>query len=524
MHLSSGRSSGIGSGLVTRRGFLTTALGSGFLLNAWKPIWAAKKHADALHGPIKVTDIEVHNITEEFVDWIAYELNHFYGPWKRTVYVVHTDAGLTGLGESGSPETEETIEKYIGTSPFDWVGDETSLGLGTAMYDLMGQAAGVPVYKLFGQRYRRWVPVASWTVSTHPKRMAQAVQRFSAMGYTWMKYHLSPFENVMDQMEAMQAVAPEGFRIHHDITMHGTNDHMFELLEKISKYRIAGCFEDPLNERDIEGYAELRKRCRLPIIYHHTPLGATFEVLRRAADAYMLGHHKIGAARRRAGLFAAANIPFMLQNVGGNITRAMTAHMQSAFKTASFHFVNTSESKKSDVVHERIDPVNGFVRVPEQTRTGGDPGSSGAGAAGKAATARAGQVDHQDPLRQRHPHVQHPRSQAVSVHGAARSLASDLHELRLPPHHRVLGRRRLRRVPEDVHPDRKRRRRAAGAVRVVQGAPPGALAATLRRQSRPTAPRSGQTGRPPGYVLSVFREWHWVPERVINWPPTRLKG
>ena len=48
-------------------------------------------------------------------------------------------------------------------------------------------------------------------------------------------------------------------------------------------------------------------------------------------------------------------------------------------------------------------------------------------------------------------------------------------------------------------------------MRVVQGAPPGALAATLRRQSRPTAPRSGQTGRPPEYVLSVLREWHWGP-------------
>ena len=355
----------IESGCVTRRGFLTSVLAGGALLNAWKPIWAAKKRSDSIRGPIKITDIEVHNLKSEFVDWIAYELNHFYGPWKRTIYVVHTNQGLIGLGESGSTEAPETIEKYMGTSPFDWVGDETSLGLGTAMYDLMGKAVGVPVYKLFGQRYRRWVPVCSWTVSTHPKRMAEAVRRFSAMGYTWMKYHLSPFENVLDQMEAMQAVAPKGFRIHHDITMHGTNDHMFELLEKISRYPIAGCFEDPLNERDIEGYAELRKRCRLPIIYHHSPLGATVEVMRRAADAYMLGHSKIGTTRRRAGLFAAANIPFMLQNVGGNITRAMTTHMQSAFKTASFHFVNTSESKKWDVVRERLEPVNGFIRVPE---------------------------------------------------------------------------------------------------------------------------------------------------------------
>ena len=28
-----------------------------------------------------------------------------------------------------------------------------------AMYDLMGKAAGVPVYKLFGQSHRSWVPV-----------------------------------------------------------------------------------------------------------------------------------------------------------------------------------------------------------------------------------------------------------------------------------------------------------------------------------------------------------------------------
>ena len=127
-----------------------------------------------------------------------------------------------------------------------------------------------------------------------------------------MKYHLSPFENVLDQMEAMQAVAPKGFRIHHDFTMHSTNDHMFELLEKISEYPIAGCFEDPLESRDIDGHAELRRRCRLPIVYHHVPLGFTFEVLRRATDAYMLGHHPIGTVRRHASLFAAANVPFML--------------------------------------------------------------------------------------------------------------------------------------------------------------------------------------------------------------------
>jgi L-alanine-DL-glutamate epimerase-like enolase superfamily enzyme len=301
----------------------------------------------------------------EYEDWIAYQLNHFYGPSRRTVYVVHTDTGLIGLGEGDSRESEEVLKKYIGSTPFDWVGDEISLALGTAMYDLMGKAAGVPVYKLFGQRYRSWVPVGSWTVSTHPRRMAQAVQEYSKRGFTWMKFHLSPFENIFDQMDAMQAVAPEGFKIHLDFTMGGTNDHMFDLLERLSKYRIMGCFEDPLREDDVQGYAELRNRCSHPIVYHHTPLGATQEVVMRAADIYMLGHAKIGTVIRRAGLFAAANVSFMLQNVGGGITRTMTTHMQAAFPTADFHFHCDAETWKNDVIKEKHEPVNGFLRVPE---------------------------------------------------------------------------------------------------------------------------------------------------------------
>ncbi|MDE2812826.1 MAG: hypothetical protein OXM01_07385, partial [Gemmatimonadota bacterium] len=92
---------------------------------------------------MRVTQIEVHEIALAYHDWIAYPLNHYYGPASRTIYIAHTDDGRIGLGESGRPEPQETIDQYIGSNPFDWIGDETSLGLGTAMYDLMGQAAGV---------------------------------------------------------------------------------------------------------------------------------------------------------------------------------------------------------------------------------------------------------------------------------------------------------------------------------------------------------------------------------------------
>jgi len=320
---------------------------------------------------MKITDIDIYRVTLPYDEARAYELIHYHDLSQRTIYVVHTDDGLIGLGEGERPERQEVLDQYIGSNPFDWVGDETSLGLGTAMYDLMGKAAGVPVYKLFGQKYRSWVAVAAWTVSTHPDRMARAVQAYAAMGHRWMKFHLSPFENVIDQTEAMRQVAPRGFKLHYDFTMHGTEDHMPDLLDRLSEYEIAGCFEDPLPGEDLDGYVELRQRARRPIVLHHFPMGATYEVLRRPADAYMLGHSKIGDAVRRAGLFAANESPFMLQNTGSDITRAMNVHMMAAFPSASFHFVNaTTEVSSERFVIEPMNPINGFIRVPEQPGLG----------------------------------------------------------------------------------------------------------------------------------------------------------
>ena len=84
-----------------------------------------------------------------------------------------------------------------------------------------------------------------------------------------------------------------------------------------------------------------------------------------AADVYMLGHSRIGEAIHRAGLFAAGDIPFMLQNVGGNITRARTCHMMAAFPSANFHFFSDCETWSADVVYECPEPTNGFLRVSE---------------------------------------------------------------------------------------------------------------------------------------------------------------
>jgi L-alanine-DL-glutamate epimerase-like enolase superfamily enzyme len=273
--------------------------------------------------------------------------------WCCSADVVHTDTGLVGLGESGGDgERQEVIDSYIGTSPWQHLGDNTSLGLGTAMYDLMGQDAGVPCWQLFGQQVRRWTPVGSWTVSSDPAHMAEAVQRYAAAGFTWMKYHLSPFFNVFDQMDAIQAVAPKDFQIHLDFTFTPLENHVGMCDQLAERYPCVGCFEDSFEQVSLDKYKEFKLRAKKPVVLHHAPMGFTTEVSMGVADIYMMGHSPIGKAVQASGHFAACHAPFMLQNVGGAITLSMVSHMMSAFPTATFKCHTDCEVYKYDVVHE----------------------------------------------------------------------------------------------------------------------------------------------------------------------------
>ena len=71
--------------------------------------------------------------------------------------------------------------------------------------------------------------------------MAEAVQRYAAQGYTWMKFHLWPFENVLEQTKAIQQVAPEGFQIHYDFTMYGGEGSRGRHCHSTLSLTIVGC-------------------------------------------------------------------------------------------------------------------------------------------------------------------------------------------------------------------------------------------------------------------------------------------
>jgi L-alanine-DL-glutamate epimerase-like enolase superfamily enzyme len=324
---------------------------------------------------MKITDVELHEIYPPLQAFNGAVLKLYQGDSydTRTIIVLHTDNGLEGLGEVVGPCDDQLrleLEQLRGENPCRWLAHPTlRVGIAPAIYDLVGKANDVPAYHLFGPKVRSWVPLGYWTVSQTPAKMAGEVKRARELGFTWLKYHTDPFHNAVDQTRAMQEVAPPGFKIHYDVNFNNTVEHIVTLSQKLAEFPIAGLIEDPLNTFDMEGHKQLRSRCPLPIVFHHLPLGGR-EAMMGVADGYMLGHAPIGQVVSRAGLFESANTPFMIQNVGGNITRAMVVHMAAAFEQATLHHITDTFAWEEDVVHHPFEVIGGTVSVPEEPGLG----------------------------------------------------------------------------------------------------------------------------------------------------------
>ena len=335
---------------------------------------------------MKITEIATHEICPPFHEWNSEAITRYQGPEfrYRTVYVFRADNGLEGLGERGgrqTPADDEWISRLEGTNPAEWLAHpELPVWLACGIYDLVAKFNDIPVYRLFGPRVEGWhvagsgllaerVPVAAWTVSQTPAKMAEEVMHAVETGHTWLKYHTTHFHDIVAQTEALQAMAPPGFKIHYDLTFDSTVEHILNLGRQLEKYPIAGAFEDPLRNEDFEGYRELRSRSRIPIYFHHLPLQGR-EAMMGLADGYLMGHTPVGNAIRRAGLFEAASIPFMLQNTGGSIMRAFVAHMATAFPGATLHHVTTAELWSEDVVTPVPEVAGGTLAVSDEPGLG----------------------------------------------------------------------------------------------------------------------------------------------------------
>jgi D-galactarolactone cycloisomerase len=233
---------------------------------------------------------------------------------------IETDDGLVGWGESKAPVAPQATAAIIdllladivlGADPRDVVvlwermyagmrvrGHrsgfylEAIAGIDIALWDLAGQAAGLPIATLLGGRFRESVRVYASGIPSLPldassEAIEELVAEASALrdaGYSGAKMAIG--RGVRGDLRSIGAVRDalgDDFTVYADAAGVYSRADALRLGKAMEEMGI-GFFEMPIPPEDIEGYAELAQNLAIPI----------------ALDSIMTRHEAVELIRNRA--------------------------------------------------------------------------------------------------------------------------------------------------------------------------------------------------------------------------------
>jgi len=261
---------------------------------------------------------------------------------------IATDNGLVGIGNAALAPlvTKQVIDLYLkplllGADPWDteflWqhmyrktmafgrkgIGMVAISAVDIALWDLLGQSAKQPVYRLLGGRTKPKIPVyASRLYSTPLEELARESKRYQDEGYQAMKLRFgwgpadgpAGMEKNLALVRTVRETVGDAVDIMADAYMGWNLDYTKRMIPRLEKFNLRW-LEEPVLPDDIHGYAELRKCGRIPIAggEHEFTLAGFRELIEaRAVDYIQFDTNRVGGptqARKIAALAEAHGIP-----------------------------------------------------------------------------------------------------------------------------------------------------------------------------------------------------------------------
>ena len=226
---------------------------------------------------------------------VLYERGDAMGSYRFLEWLVvevETDTGLVGYGNAALVPhlVKETIDRFlaplcVGESPWDYnyifekmyrkthawgrkgVGMVAISAIDIAIWDILGKAAGQPVFKLLGGRTKERIPVyASKLYADTIDKMQAEAQRYVDQGYSMMKmrFGFGPKDGTagvrenLKRVEALREVIGYDRDLMLECYMGWTLDYARRIIPKLARFE-PRWLEEPVIADDINGYAELNK-------------------------------------------------------------------------------------------------------------------------------------------------------------------------------------------------------------------------------------------------------------------------
>ncbi len=306
---------------------------------------------------------------------------------------VHTDAGITGLGEAyhGAGVHQIAVDKrltkaLIGQDPRnvdklfrDMMGSMSASGfyqgavmsaisgIEMALWDITGQAFGVPIWQLLGGKFRDKIRVYNdchaGAIET-PESYAEKARAVEARGFDAIKFDIDPPSTTRDRYNRCISNNDIAHFIDIVTAIRASLDPNTDLLidahwfyAPVDILKVAYAFEDlnlmwledPVPPENIEAMAKVTNATRTPICTgenFYTRHGFRELIQAQAADIISPDHAKAGGlleGRRIADLADIYYIPVSPHNICSPIGTMAVSHLCAAipnFQVLEFHHLD----------------------------------------------------------------------------------------------------------------------------------------------------------------------------------------
>jgi len=314
---------------------------------------------------MKITDIEtiVIEVTERG-DWVF--------------VLVHTDAGITGLGEASHSMNDTLLvatvdvfcSRLIGRSPLQvcaiWnelarfdggrIAHTALSAIEQALWDIVGQHLGVPIHALFGgavrDRVRLYANINRHVRDRSPEGFARAARQAVAEGFTAIK--IAPFDELrardrvrtgpravwrrgVERVEAVRAAI--GPKIDLAVDCHGRMDPSEAILVGQA---LAGCdllwYEEPVRHIHVDELARVSARVPMPTASAESVFaleGFRPFLTRHVVDVIMPDVKHAGGLKETHNIAQAARMSQVLvapHNPSGPVATVATGHVASTLQ------------------------------------------------------------------------------------------------------------------------------------------------------------------------------------------------
>ncbi len=299
--------------------------------------------------------------------------------YDSTLVKLYTDEGLVGSADAllnvsdslGSvPKAEAICRRLVGRSPWEFLHDDELGGILMAVHDLVGQAAGLPVSRLFSSQPRERIVQAWWSQCFPPELMASEAKLGYDLGYRLYKVKARPFEDPFEQAAAIRSATGSDMKVWADANgTLGTLDQALEFGEGIAKFPQYAGIESPCPGGRVDDYRALKGRFPLPLA-EHIPSDPMPFIREELLGALVVGGPIGKTLMQRALMAEVTGVPIWLQHsIFTGVAQVFQAHQVAAYSSIT-HGVSITHVIQDDLMIESFEMDNGLYQVPTQPGIG----------------------------------------------------------------------------------------------------------------------------------------------------------